>query len=386
MISICIPVRNGGLEFRDHLVRWKEQKCSEEFETIVLDSGSQDDTVEIACSEGARVQAISPEEFNHGQTRNRLAELAQGDLLVFTVADAYPVNDNTLAELTQPLRQDPEFAGVTGKQVPRPDADLMARWETDYHNRVFDKGMRKKSMPPPEEFARLDFNQQVEIISFDNVCSAMRRTAWERFPFSRLDFGEDLDWSFRVMKAGHVILHNPKAQVHHSHNRSSWIRFKRYFVTRYFLSHLLSISPATFPWSENEAFAALAEFRLEAEDLRAKLHDCSRPTFRPRIRRSFTYLFIRALEKWGPESLEPVSRRFLRRYPVEWLGRYFNYVCWQVLKYYRTLSLEERVCLVDQAEAQVVADFLAQSYYCCELKNCLSDEFTRLAVLLQKYY
>ncbi len=159
MISIFIPVRNGGLEFRDHLRRWKEQKCSEKFEIVVLDSGSQDGTVEIARSEGARVQAIPPEEFNHGQTRNRLAELAQGDLLDFTVADAYPVNDNTLAELTQPLRQDSELAGVTGKQVPRPDADLMARWETDYHNRVFDKGMRKKSMPPPEEFARLDFNQ-----------------------------------------------------------------------------------------------------------------------------------------------------------------------------------------------------------------------------------
>jgi hypothetical protein len=39
----------------------------------------------------------------------------------------------------------------------------MARWETDYHNRVFDKGMRKKSMPPPEEFARLDFNQTPEV-------------------------------------------------------------------------------------------------------------------------------------------------------------------------------------------------------------------------------
>jgi rhamnosyltransferase len=297
MISICIPVRNGGLEFRDHLRHWKEQKCSEEFETVVLDSGSQDGTVEIARSEGARVQAIPPEEFNHGQTRNRLAELAQGDLLVFTVADAYPANDNTLAELTRPLREDHELVGVTGRQISRPDADLIARWETDYHGRVFDKGMRKKSMPPPEEFARLDFNQQVEIISFDNVCSAMRRSEWEHFPFSRLDFGEDLDWSFRVMKAGHAILHNPVAQVHHSHNRSHWIRLKRYFVTRYFLNQLLMRSPEDFLWSEEETFAAVAGFRLKVENLRRKLRQQSYQMSRLRVSRSFPYLFLRAVEK-----------------------------------------------------------------------------------------
>lgn len=67
MISICIPVRNGGLEFRDHPRRWKEQKCSEEFEIVVLDSGSQDGTLEIARSEGANVHSIPPVEFNHGQ-------------------------------------------------------------------------------------------------------------------------------------------------------------------------------------------------------------------------------------------------------------------------------------------------------------------------------
>ncbi len=214
----------------------------------------------------------------------------------------------------------------------------------------------------------------------------MRRSAWEDFPFSRLDFGEDLDWGFRVMKAGHVILHNPKAQVYHSHNRPSWIRFKRYFVTRYFLSLLLSISPATFPWLENEAFAALAEFRLEVENLRAKLRACSGPAFLPKVRRSFIYLFIRALDKWGPVSLEPFSRNLLRRYPVEWLARYFNYVCWRVLRYYRTLSPKETLCLIDHAEAQVVGDFLAQCYYRCELMNCPSEEFAGLAVLLQKYY
>jgi rhamnosyltransferase len=301
MISICIPVRNAGAEFRDHLNRWKEQGCSEEFEIVVLDSGSEDGTVEIAKNLGVRVQTIPPTGFNHGESRNRLAEIARGDLLVFTVADAYPANGRTLVDLTQPLRQESDLVGVTGRQIPRPDADLMARWETDYQSQVFNKGVRRKRMLPPKEFARLDFNQQVEIISFDNVCSAMRRSAWERFPFSRLNFGEDLDWSFRVMKAGHAILHNPKAQVYHSHNRPSWIRFKRYFVTRCFLSHLLSISPATFPWSENEAFAALAEFRLEVENLRAKLRDWSGPAFLPKVRRSFIYLFIRALDKWGPE-------------------------------------------------------------------------------------
>lgn len=386
MISICIPVRNAGDEFRDHLNRWKEQKCSEKFEIVVLDSSSEDSTVEIARNLGARVQIIPPTEFNHGESRNRLAEIARGDLLVFTVQDAYPASADTLAELTEPLRREAELVGVTGKQIPRPDANLIARWETDYHSQVFDKGMREKHMPPPEEFARLDFNQQVEIISFDNVCSAMRRSAWERFPFSRLDLGEDLDWGFRVMKAGHAILHNPAAQVHHSHNRSHWYRLKRYFVTRIFLNHLLDVPPTRFLWSEQEAFAALVEFRLQLEELRKRLRQASRTITRIRVQRSLAYLTLRALEKWGPERLTPLVQQLLHKFPVEHLSRYFNFVCRQVLGYYKELSPEESLCLLDHAEAQVVGDFLAQCYYRCELMDCPSEEFAGLAVLLQKYY
>ena len=386
MISICIPVRNAGAEFRDHLNRWKEQHCSEEFEIVVLDSGSEDGTVEIAKNLGARVQTIPPTEFNHGLSRNQLAESARGDLLVFTVQDAYPGNENTLAELTEPLRQEGELAGVTGRQIPRPDADLIARWETEYHGKVFDKGVRKKRMPPSEEFTRLDFNQQVEIISFDNVCSTIRRSIWKDFPFSRLDFGEDLDWGFRVMKAGHAILHNPAAQVHHSHNRSSWYRLKRYFVTRYFLNQLLMRLPEDFLWSEEETFAAVAGFRLKVEGLREKLRQQSHQVSRLGVSRSFSYLFLRAAEKWGPESLKAIPRQLLRQFPVQRLCRYFNFVCWEVSRYYRGLSPEESLFVVEHAEAQVVGDFLAQCYYRCDRLDRMSEEFARLGDLLQKYY
>lgn len=386
MISICIPVRDGGPEFQDHLNCWMNQKCSEEFEIVVLDSGSQDSTVEIAQRLGANVHTIPAEQFNHGESRNRLAELARGDLLVFTVQDAYPVDSNTLRELTRPLREDGELVGVTGKQIPRPDADLMARWETHYHNRMFDKGVRKKRLPPADKFAQLDFNQQIEIISFDNVCSALRRTTWQQFPFARVDFGEDLEWSYRVMKSGNPILHNPCARVCHSHNYSPWLRFKRCFVGRYNMNRLLAVSPHSFLWSEEEAFAALAKFRHRVRNLRADLRQCSGELTQLRVSRSVPYLFLRALDKWGPKALRPSSLRPLRRFAVEWLSRYFNYVCRQVLKYYRTLSVKDSLYLVDHAEAQVAGDFLAQCYYRCDRLNGVSEEFASLARLLRKYY
>lgn len=386
MISICIPARNAGAEFREHLRRWKQQDIQEELEIVVLDSSSTDETVAIAQGEGARVHSIPAEQFNHGESRNRLAGLARGDLLVFTVQDAYPATPLTLHHLTLPLRQDPEVAGVTGKQIPRPDANLIARWETEHQARLSARGPRKKHFPSPAEFARLDISGKVEVISFDNVCSAMRRSAWEEFRFPCVNFGEDLHWSYQVMRAGHAIFQSPAALVHHSHNRSPWLRQKRFFVTRYSLDKLFQTPPQDFPWSEQQAFASLAAFRRRVARLRQKVLLSTNRVVGLRLPRSAGYLFTRAVEKWGLKSLTPVAHRLLPYLPRAALTRHFNFVCWRVLKDNGSLTVEDGLAVIDQVEAQVVGDYLGQCYYRCECLNELSEEFKALGALLQEYY
>ena len=104
MISVVIPVKNGG----DDLVRCLEaiarQTADEDVEVVVVDSGSSDGSPRRAESLGARVHSIPASKFHHGRTRNVGAELARGDILVFTSQDAYAGGEHWLSELTAPLK------------------------------------------------------------------------------------------------------------------------------------------------------------------------------------------------------------------------------------------------------------------------------------------
>ncbi|HET8592797.1 MAG TPA: glycosyltransferase, partial [Solirubrobacterales bacterium] len=75
MISVVIPVRNGGEPMRRCLEAIRAQEVADEVEIVVVDSGSTDGTQELARSFGARVHEIEPHEFNHGATRNLGARL-----------------------------------------------------------------------------------------------------------------------------------------------------------------------------------------------------------------------------------------------------------------------------------------------------------------------
>ena len=71
-ISIVIPTYNGGRIFAECLQKIKRQKYAGEIQLIVIDSGSNDGTPDLAENVGAIVKRIDHKEFNHAKTRNTL--------------------------------------------------------------------------------------------------------------------------------------------------------------------------------------------------------------------------------------------------------------------------------------------------------------------------
>src|SRR5262245_24012573 len=96
VISVLIPVLNGGEDFARCLDAIARQQLDEEFEVVVVDSGSEDGTPDLARARGAKVHEIPAAEFHHGETRNLAAALASGEKLVFTTHDAYPPGEDWL--------------------------------------------------------------------------------------------------------------------------------------------------------------------------------------------------------------------------------------------------------------------------------------------------
>jgi rhamnosyltransferase len=219
VISIVIPVKDGGADLARCLRAIAPQEVGDEVEVVVIDSGSSDDSVAIARTSGARVHEIPPSEFGHGRTRNLGAELARGEILVFTSQDAVAADERWLARLVDPLARD-DVAGVYGRQLPHADASPPERYFLDF---VYGPEPRVQRL---EGDGEPSFEQTL----FSNVNAAIPRAVWQEFPFADdLIMSEDQEWSRRVLRAGYELVYEPAAAVHHSHRYSIGDAFRRFF-------------------------------------------------------------------------------------------------------------------------------------------------------------
>jgi glycosyltransferase involved in cell wall biosynthesis len=238
-VSVAIPTLNGGPKFARVLAALEAQEGLGGLELIVIDSGSSDGTVELARAHGARVLEIPQEEFNHGETRNRMAELAGGEVLLLTVQDAVPVGRDVVRRLVLELRADSRLAAVSARQIPYADSDLYAAFVVWAHSRATAATRGLDDADP----AGLDAFQRRGRAQVDNVCAAVRRRAWEEVPFRRLDFAEDLDFGVRAVERGWRVASSHTAAVVHSHVREATYHLRRAVVDRLVIAGLFEGTP-----------------------------------------------------------------------------------------------------------------------------------------------
>ena len=221
MISVLIPVKNGGTGLIRCLDGIASQEIDDEVEVVVVDSGSTDGSVERARGLGAQVHEIGPEQFVHGATRNLAARLSHGDMLVFTVQDAVPTDERWLAALVGALERD-GVAGAYGRQLPHEDASPPERFFLEF---MYGPTARIQRLA---DLQKLTFEQTL----FSNVNSAIPRRVWESNPFQDdVTMSEDQEWSRRMLLSGQAIAYEPRAAVRHSHAYSLAGAFRRFYAS-----------------------------------------------------------------------------------------------------------------------------------------------------------
>ena len=219
MISVLIPVKDGGSDLVRCLQAIAAQKVDDQVEVVVVDSGSSDGSAKRARELGAAVHEIPASEFVHGATRNLAARLSKGDVLVFTTQDAIPATDHWLARLVAALDGD-GVVGAYGRQLPHEDATPPEQFFLDF---MYGASPRTQRLRGIEE---LSFEQTL----FSNVNSAIPRSVWEANPFrDDVTMSEDQEWSRRMLLAGHTIVYEPEAAVRHSHTYTLRGAFRRFY-------------------------------------------------------------------------------------------------------------------------------------------------------------
>jgi rhamnosyltransferase len=229
-ISAIVRTFNEARWIGETLSALRGQNYPIPIEIIVVDSGSTDNTLEIAAPLADRIVNLSPGTFTFGRALNRGAETATGELLLNLSADATPIDTDYLRSLIAPLEA-PEVVATFGRDCPRPDASpSQARDAETWFPAT-------RSLDPARRYS--------------NANACIRRSIWEQFPFNEILKGaEDLEWARRVLTAGHRIVYVPEAMVSHSHPPSPRDVYARAFRQR---RTLCSLDPVERGFSPGHA-------------------------------------------------------------------------------------------------------------------------------------
>jgi rhamnosyltransferase len=233
-VSVLIPTYRPGPSIVRVLERVAAQRIDVPFEVVIVDSTSSPDDVARMRSYPVRFHQIQSAEFGHGRTRNLLASLAAGDLLLFLSQDAEPVSEDWMHCLLQPF-EDQRVAGTYARQMPRRTADPLIRFFLQH------------TYGPRPAWRSLSGSRAVSIddIFFSNVSSAIRRDVWQQHPFrDDIVMSEDQYWAFDVLNDGYDVVYVPDAQVYHSHNYTLPMLFSRNWQSGASLRGLIADSPS----------------------------------------------------------------------------------------------------------------------------------------------
>jgi rhamnosyltransferase len=227
-LSILLLTKNGRSDVEQLLPALYGQKDTVPFEVIACDSGSTDGTLDVLRRFPVRLVEIPSENFHHARTRNFVASLARGRILIFLSQDAVPASDLWLNGMISNF-DDPRVGAVYGRQIPKPGCSIERQGALDaVYGEI-------KLIKDPDRRNGLGYR----FYHFSDANAAIRSSVWEelRFP-EHLRVFEDLGIAKRILDRGWKIVYEPAASVFHSHHHTTVGLFKRYFDIGYTLKLL----------------------------------------------------------------------------------------------------------------------------------------------------
>lgn len=196
-----LPALLGGIDAQDF--------PEGEIETLVVDSGSTDGTIDQAERNNANLVHIAKADFSFGRSLNLGCQAANGEALVFVSGHCIPASTRWLAELVAPLIHG-HAAYSYGRQIGG-DATRFSE------ARIFAKYFPEVSRIPQKGFF------------CNNANSALLKRVWENNLFDETLTGlEDMHLAKRLVSQGHALAYVAEAPVFHLHDES-WQQVRRRF-------------------------------------------------------------------------------------------------------------------------------------------------------------
>ncbi len=196
-ISIIIRTKNEE-RWIGHCLKKIYQQDFKDFEIILVDNNSTDQTIQIA-KKFLISKILNIKKFIPGKALNDGIKESTGDYIVCLSAHCIPKENNWLSNLVKNFENNKDLAGVYGRQLP-----LSFTPDIDKRDLLIVFGLDKRI--------------QINDYFFHNANSIIPREIWRKFPFDeKVTNIEDRVWGKEVIDAGYKIIYEPNAAVYHHH-------------------------------------------------------------------------------------------------------------------------------------------------------------------------
>lgn len=198
LISLIIRTYDEERWIESCLRRIQSQSIKDT-EVILVDNKSTDKTVERARMVMSDLTVVEIDEYLPGHSLNEGIRASSGEYIVCLSSHCIPKNDDWLEVMLANFENNPELAGVYGRQIPMHFTN-----SHDKRDLIVTFGLDKR-VQRKDPF-------------FHNANSMIPRKIWDEFPFDEKTTNiEDRLWAKEVLAAGYHIIYEPDAPVYHHH-------------------------------------------------------------------------------------------------------------------------------------------------------------------------
>lgn len=207
-ISVIIPTCNNEADIAKCLKTLKNQKFRD-FEIIIVDAHSTDKTVDIARKYGAKIEYETV--GTAWAACNVGAKIAEGEILIFTDADAY-FPENWLRDIEGKFRNDVELVAWGGE-------DIIEREENYFETAVFQLDLARIG-------AKIDPKKRIRGCN----CAFRKDIFLTEGGFNdRLSAMGEQELLYRLARKKHKMKFNSKIYVYHHRRKNFGGLFKQFF-------------------------------------------------------------------------------------------------------------------------------------------------------------
>lgn len=209
LLSVVVPVKDGAALLPTCLAALAASELGRErWELIVVDDGSTDESRRVAEHWADRVLTVADGPRGPAWARNRGAEIARGEWLVFVDADVV-VHPDTLTRIARTVEEERALVALFGAYDDAPEAPgFLSQYRNLFHRYVH-------------------LHAAGEAETFWAGCGAVRRESFlalggfdtRMFPRPQI---EDIELGYRLRDAGGRIVLRPEIQGKHLKAWSFW--------------------------------------------------------------------------------------------------------------------------------------------------------------------